>query len=370
MSRFFPSSIGLLALILALAPVAVAKRPYEAVGFKPTAIPLLNFSSDHGTGMGLRFNLFEYDGESIPYVRAYTLQAFFTTRGKWVHRLRMDTPNPRLGQRFQIEVVYEKEDFANYYGDLEDKVLDTLTREQKTFAQANPTLGLMWIRDLWFPWRLRAGFQLGHHQITPNADQGSILRELNPLGAQGGTLIQVNTALRYDTRDDYTNSTRGILEEIFIEYGLGGGGDFNGVKLSCEHRHFYSLLKGLVLAHRANADLSLGNVPFYRELSLGGSNTVRGLAASRVRGEARFLLNSELRWQGPRLSRRQHIYTGLLLFWDVGQIFKRADGPSMDTWRSGAGAGLRLHWHSTIVRADYGISDDRTGLYITFSQVF
>ena len=34
------------------------------------------------------------------------------------------------------------------------------------------------------------------------------------------------------------------------------------------------------------------------------------------------------------------------------------------------GAGLRYHWHSTIVRADYGASKNRTAIYITFSQVF
>jgi len=32
--------------------------------------------------------------------------------------------------------------------------------------------------------------------------------------------------------------------------------------------------------------------------------------------------------------------------------------------------GLRCHWQSTIVRADYGTSGDRRALYITFSQVF
>jgi len=48
----------------------------------------------------------------------------------------------------------------------------------------------------------------------------------------------------------------------------------------------------------------------------------------------------------------------------------RRDGPSLDDWQSGTGAGLRFHWQSTIVRADYGSSGGQTGLYITFSQVF
>ena len=363
-------NIVLLATILMVGATNAAKRPYESLGFKPTAIPLLNFSSDDGTGYGLRASLYDYDGKSIPYRRAYSIQTFFTTGGKWVHHLRADIPNLRPGQRLEFKAKYEKEDFANYYGDLRDEPLEKKTRQEKTFKQVNPSLKLMWIRDLRKPWRLRAGFQLEHREITPNAAAGNILHDRQPPGIEGGLLFEVNTSLRYDTRDDYTNSTRGILEEFLLEYGIGAGGDFNGVRLSYEHRHFISLLRGLVLAQRANADLTFGALPFYKGLVLGGSSTVRGLAASRRRGEGRVLFNSEVRWQGLQLSRREQLFTGLLLFWDVGQVFQRRDGPSLGDWSSGAGAGLRFHWHSTIVRADYGISGSRRGIYITFSQLF
>ena len=64
------------------------------------------------------------------------------------------------------------------------------------------------------------------------------------------------------------------------------------------------------------------------------------------------------------------MYLGLVMFADAGQIFERGDLPGSGRWRNGRGAGLRYHWHGTIVRADYGSSQDRTAIYITFSQVF
>ena len=347
-----------------------AKQPYDSIGYKLTAIPIINFSSDDGTGYGVRTNVYDYDGSSIPYRRAYSMQAFFTSGGKWVHRLKMDIPNLRPGHRLQIEAVYEKEEFANYYGDLSDESLVGLSREQKTFKHANSKLNLMWIRDLYEAWRLRAGFKLSHQKIRPNAVNGSILQQLKPLGINGGILFQANSSLRYDTRDNYINSTRGILEELLIEYSGGGDGDFNSVRLSYEHRHFFPFFDRLVLAQRANADMILGDTPFYEKLKLGGANTVRGLAAAHLRAQGRLLFNSELRWRGLQLPGKQAIFTGLLLFWDIGRVFEPEAQISWGQWRNATGVGLRFHWHSTIVRADYGKSGSRTGLYITFSQVF
>ena len=86
--------------------------------------------------------------------------------------------------------------------------------------------------------------------------------------------------------------------------------------------------------------------------------------------EARIVFNGELRWRGLPIWRRQHLYLGLVAFGDLGQIFARDALPTSDGWRGGSGLGLRCHWQSTIVRADYGTSGGRRALYITFSQVF
>ncbi len=369
-SQWVKGSLTIALLSAFSSPLSAQNRPYESTGHKITVIPIVNFSSDDGAGYGARTNIFDYDGHSVPYRHTYSVQAFFTTKGKWVHRLQVDAPHLLPKYRIEAELAYEKEESANYFGNLPDELIDTYAEDQQTFRQAQPTLRLMAIRDLQKPWGLRGELQLAHHDIKPNARDNSILRNLNPLGTDGGTLLQVRTALRYDTRDDYTNSTRGLLEEALLEYGIGAGGDFNGLRLGYQHRHFHPLASNLVLAHRASADLTLGDIPFFELLELGGSSTVRGLPAARVRGQGRFLLNGELRWQGVQLSRRQHIFLGGLLFADVGQIYARSDGPSLDDWRRGAGAGLRFHWHGTIMRADYGKSGGRTGIYITFRQLF
>ena len=346
-----------------------ARQVHETVGWRPTMIPLLNFSSDDGTGYGLRANLFEYDGQSVPYRRKYSAQVFITTKGKWIHRVLVDTPEFRPGRRLEVELVYEKEDFANYYGGLSAEEIARYSRDQRTFRQAFPELKVKWIRTLRFPWRLRIGGRLSHNGIEPNAADG-ILSVLDPLGADGGAFAQFVGSLRYDTRDNYNNATSGVLEELLVDFGIGGGGDYRGATFSFDHRHFHTLGGGLVAANRLRVNWTIGDLPFYEELDMGGSGTVRGLASARDRGEARIVFNGELRWRGLPIWRRQHLYLGLVAFGDVGQIFARDALPTSDGWRRGSGMGLRCHWQSTIVRADYGTSGDRRAIYITFSQVF
>jgi len=364
-----PVAAAVLGACLAAAP-GRASRPHESVGWRATAIPIANFSSDDGTGYGLRCNLYEYDGTTVPYRRKYSAQAFATTGGKWVHRLLLDMPDVRPGERLEVELVYEKEKYANYYGGLPDAQLTLYDRDQKTFRQAMPDARARWINQLSGPWRLQVSARLAHAAIDANAEVGSLLRDLDPPGRGGGTLARTEVAVQRDTRDNYNDSESGQLTSLGLGYGVTGDRRANWVSVGVDQRGFWRLASGLVLAHWFRGDAVLGDVPFHEELEMGGSSTVRGQAASRDRGEGRLVSNAEVRWRGRCLSRRRQIYLGALAFVDVGQIFDLGDGPAANAWRRGQGVGLRLHWHSTIVRADYSRAGDRTGLYITFGQVF
>ena len=356
--------------VLAVGRTSGAERACETVGKRFTALPLLNFSSDDGTGYGFRLNLYDYDGRTIPYRRAYSAQAFFSTKGKWVHLLNIDLPEIRPGERIEIEFLYDRLKYANYFGDLSEGELNAYTREQKTFRENYPQLSVVWIRNLRLPWRLQVGLGLSRNWISPNTHTGNILAIQGPLGLEGGMFYRINTSLLYDTRDNYLNSGRGVLEALSVGYGLGGNGDFHGGLVGYEHRHFLPLREKWVLAHRFTASMVFGDVPFYELPELGGSQTIRGIPKSGIRGQGRLLLNCELRWKGIRISEKRSLYMGGLVFGDAGQAFGRAEAPSPTDWQTGVGAGVRLYWFSTIIRVDYGISENDKGLYMRFAHIF
>jgi outer membrane protein assembly factor BamA len=368
-----------LSLVLLLASTSISSavtneqsgKNQTLKGTKFTGLPLSNFTSDDGVGYGVRLSLFNYDGHSVPYRHTLSLQAFFTTKGVWAHRLYMDAPDLVPGQRFEVELKYSRKKYANYFGELSDRELEDLARNQKTYREQRPSLRVNWIRDISTKLKHRVESQVSDFSISPNTDSANVLTQLNPIGVGGGIYVQTRTSIRFDTRDDYNNATRGVLEEIQLEYGFGGGGDFDGWKIGFQHRHFLPIAKSFVLAYRAAVDHTIGDVPFFDELKVGGENTVRGEPAARVRSEGRVMLNMELRWRGLELYSRQKLLAGLVTFLDLGQAYHRNDGPSLARgWRKGVGAGLRLHWFSTIVRVDYGFSTSGSGFYMLFDHVF
>lgn len=360
-----------LGALLSLPPGAhAAPHPHETIGRRFTALPLAGFSSEDGPGYGFRVDLFDYDGQTAPYRWAVALQGFFTTRGKWAHLFKMDFPAIRPGERVEVLLRYDKEDYGNYFGGMSDRQIGAHARQAQTFRHLYPTLTANWIRLLRYPWRVRIGSEIGYTEVTPNTPDGGLLARLAPLGAHGGMLYSLEVALRYDTRDDYVDAASGILEEVVLRYSLGGGGDYHGGQIVHDHRHFLRLTEDWVFGQRLKTTVCFGNLPFYEEPKLGSSRTVRGVPADRYRDGGRILLNSELRWHGLCISRSRSLFVGLSGFADVGHVFQPAEGPDLSDWAWSVGGGPRVYWYSTVIRADLGVADGNVELYTRFAHVF
>jgi len=353
--------------LLVLCAQAARSEPRTTEGLRYTAVPLVSFSSDDGAGYGFRFSIYDHDGRSVPYRKAVSLQAYFATGGKWVHLLDLDWPHLRKGERVEIRAVYDRMTHANYFGGLSRADLDLRTTDQKTYAEKHPQLAAAWTRNLRGPWRVRLDGGLSANWLTPNTQEGSVLADQRPPGLEGGYLGVVGVALRYDTRDSYLNTTSGILEEARLAGRLGSE---RGGEAGLEHRHFATIGRQWVVAHRGSIVRTLGRTPFYVLPELGGSQVVRGLPKSCARGTSRVLFNAELRWQGVTVLERFSLRVGGLLFWDAGRVYNSGTTSSDSRWRVGGGAGLRIYWHSTVIRVDVGAAEGGKRLYMRFAHVF
>ena len=340
--------------------------------------PCWNYSSDDGTGYGLRANLYEYDGRTVPYRRKYSAQLFFTTRGKWVHRLLMDTPRFRGGgDRLEVELVYEKEEFANYYGGLSKAETRGLHRDQKTFSQAFPELKVRWIRPLGSPARFhpveaapRQPAELPRDHPERGGRQHPGRRSGPPRGRRRPSRPgQRLAALRHpgQLQRHLRRSARGTPRGVHLRRRRGlprGPGPPRAPALRLPPPRDRRRPPARPRLDRR------GTFRSSRSSSWGAA--ARSAASPRPATAARRGSSStgSCAGAGCACRRRRACTSGGCCSPTPARSSAAASWPARGDWRRGAGLGLRLVWQSTIVRADHGFSSGGSGIYITFSQVF
>jgi outer membrane protein assembly factor BamA len=205
-------------------------------------------------------------------------------------------------------------------------------------------------------------------------------------GCGGGFHNWLQAGFAFDTRDFEPDPNRGVFADMTAELSsryVGSAYDYLRVVFS--PRAFFSpfpQLADLVIAGRAVYSMQTEGVPFFamnslpltdaNHFGLGGIWTMRGYKQDRFVGPILALGNLELRWTFADFEvEKQRFALQIAPFLDVGRVFDRVDDFSLTGWRRGEGVGLHLAWNkSTIVRLDYGISDEDEGFYMDVGEQF
>lgn len=192
----------------------------------------------------------------------------------------------------------------------------------------------------------------------------------------GGRLTSFTFGWTRDTRNLIANPTAGTYSSLsWEEAGNFLGGETTFHKVLGELR-YYRLMpnKRDVIAARAMAGASLGDIPFFESFSVGGSNTLRGYEDDRFRGDNLLLLNLEYR----RPFSDKLTAVG---FVDVGDAFGGvfptvvpgfripADDPTF-TAHVGAGVGIRVVTPIGPIRLDFGWGDEGSQAHFSFGHMF
>lgn len=128
------------------------------------------------------------------------------------------------------------------------------------------------------------------------------------------------------------------------------------------------LNKTRVIALRAKATLTEtnanGQIPFYLQPILGGSDDLRGFRPFRFSDRNAMVMNAEYRWE---------IFSGLdgAIFADAGKVFPRRGLMNFRDLETSVGFGLRFNTrNATAVRADVAFSHEGFQVWFKFSDAF
>ena len=191
-----------------------------------------------------------------------------------------------------------------------------------------------------------------------------------------GTLTSITLGWTRDSRNLIANPTAGTYCALSWESaGNVFGGEVNFNKVLGEVR-YYMLLpnKRDVVAARAMAGASMGELPFFESFSVGGANTLRGYTEDAFRGDNMLLLNLEYR--RPITDK----LTGVG-FVDVGDGFGGVFPTVIPGFRIqavdqgfnphvGAGVGIRVVTPIGPIRLDFGWGDEGSQAHFSFGHMF
>lgn len=217
-------------------------------------------------------------------------------------------------------------------------------------------------------------------RLATDCDAGRLV------GCDGGREGFLRLGISYDTRDFEPDPNSGVFADVALDAAtVALGSEYDYLRLLGAVRGYWSPAPrrtDLVVAARALLQFQTAGTPFFSLDSLpftedfrnglGGHRTLRGYRQNRFVGRTMAAATAEVRWTFARfVLAGQKLALLAVPFFDVGRSFDHAGALTFADWRPSYGGALRISWNlATIITADYGRSDEDTGLYINFGHIF
>ncbi len=188
-------------------------------------------------------------------------------------------------------------------------------------------------------------------------------------GSDGHTGLGIGWGLLYDSRNSVLTPTEGIYLNInSILQHRAAGSTFSFRTIELDARRYIELIdnQSSVIAFQLNSAHSFGDVPFEEMPLLGGLWIMRGIYGGRYRDHNSIAVQTEV---------RQHLFwrIGMVAFMAAGNVGTSVSDTFTNPWRLAGGGGVRFNIgrdETTNIRLDFGISEEMSGLYVTFGEAF
>ncbi len=189
-----------------------------------------------------------------------------------------------------------------------------------------------------------------------------------PEGLNGGNVISIGPAFRYDTRDYTIYPTKGYF--ISSRLLINEVGDFSYTSYQADFRKYIDLKDSKhILAIQFRSQFTFGTgAPFYKLPQLGGDERLRGIANASLYRE-RQMMFTQVEYRRPLFWR-----FGMTIFAGVGDVAFDVDDFTLSEFKYVGGVGGRLALipeRQLNARFDIGIArGGQTGIYIGISEAF
>ncbi|MGB6647591.1 MAG: BamA/TamA family outer membrane protein [Bacteroidota bacterium] len=206
-----------------------------------------------------------------------------------------------------------------------------------------------------------------NYRILEYAEGGELMQGTIP-GSGGGKLSGVGLSLKWDTRDNVFDASRGayfLVTAVTFQRFLGSEFSYTNYKLDL--RKYFSIIPGQHLAIQFYGGFMAGEPPFQFLQRLGGEKLMRGYREGRYSDRNYMLLQGEY---------RLHVYWrfGAVVFAGIGDVSSRIGNFRLPEFKPTYGFGFRFavsEEERLNIRLDFGFGQPgNSGFYLTASEAF
>ncbi|MEN8124261.1 MAG: hypothetical protein ABFR32_03955 [Bacteroidota bacterium] len=344
-------------------------------GWSFGVLPAITYNSDLGFQYGGVIDLYNYGkGDIYPkYYERYFLEISRFTKGSGKYNFSYETNKLIRGKTIYFDIKYEPDEQYDFLGgNGYESVInaDWENREHTSYKSKmfykNQTKRLKVKFDLLNPinktWSWMIGLEYYNYDVNSvDVDKYNNGRKddekIRPIdempglwdryvkwgvidsdNANGGSFLGFKVGAMFDTRDNWTNATKGIWTEAVLVWvpQFIGNTSTSYLKLNLTHRQFFTVIKDkLTFAYRLGYTGNItGNEPYFglpimynvtlkgsSNEGLGGQRTLRGIRRNRVVGNGEVYGNGEFRYKFLKFRWvKQNWYLSLNAFLDAGRV--------------------------------------------------
>lgn len=376
------------------------------------ALPVVNYNTDDGFGLGATGSYFWHRPGVKPYVAAVTAQVFVTTKGLHSHRVRFDAPRIAGNSgRLQVDTGLFALASANYCGVGHDVVCDlaaanravadsglsgdaaeeaaaTYFKLRYVRPYARLAWRAMWLSALHLEWfaSWRASYYMPGTLSVAAPYPHSLYAQRFSAGERGIVSV-LQVGLLIDKRDNEPAPTHGTFVEASVRASHSlWAGEYGFFGANFTARGYLSPTNGWVLAGRFVADVVQGDLPIGELSRVGGTRfyaayggvySGRGIRVARYIDNVKAFVQLESRWTPLNLRAwGRTLDLGIVGFVDAGVVGPAVTALASRLTRPRIGAGLGFRGalsRNFVVRADIGVSpleDWGPRLYLALGHVF
>lgn len=327
------------------------------------ALPILSYDTDAGFGYGAKSMVVNFLGQN----ESFDIILFNSTKGERWYRFVASYPDFEIRQgtvypiSVDLIVDYDKWISNSFFGIGNNSRFS----DKETYTREPLDCSVMVGKGITTTFVIQTGLRYRSIRNSHFALDSKLKDILPAINRSTATMSSILFNARYDSRNSFITPSSGLVISGELEYApIIFGTNTKFTRHSSTIQYYHTVAGSSVVAGRVIVQSMFQNdLPVQSLISVGGTNTLRGIPQDRYLDKSSIVSNIEYRI--PIVWR-----FGIVAGVDAGRVWSSLSNISVTDWSVNYIGGIRFYMDTFVIRLDVGVSKETSGFYLNFGELF